>query len=430
MKKALIITYYWPPAGGPGVQRWLKFVKYLRDFGWEPVVYTVENPSYPIMDESLYKEIPEGVELLKQPIFEPYKLAGLLTSKKEIDKVKGGFISTKEKQNTFSKITTWVRGNFFIPDARKFWVKPSVKYLKAYLVNNDIDIVITTGPPHSVHLIGLELKKLLGIKWIADFRDPWTNIDYYSKLMLTKWADRKHHKLERDVIESADKILIVSKTWKNELSHIAGDKIEVVTNGYDTEKESEEDVVLDSKFSIAHIGSMNADRNPLVLWQALRECLNENPELEKDIQVKLAGSVSDEVFESLQDLDLDKYVYHEKYLSHNDVITFQKKSQVLLLILNNTPNVMGIVPGKFFEYLNAKRPILTIGPENGDLSEILSKTKGGVVIDYHKKDKMKVLIKNYFNDFKSGKLIVDSNNLESYSRRNITGQLAEIMNTI
>ena len=430
MKKALIITYYWPPAGGPGVQRWLKFVKYLRDFGWEPIVYTVDNPSYPVIDQTLKSEIPKGITVLKKSIIEPYNLAGFVTRQKDIDKVKGGFIESEDQQGLMKKLTTWVRGNFFIPDARKFWIEPSYKYLKKYLASNPVDVIITTGPPHSLHLIALKLKRKLGLKWIADFRDPWTNIDYYAKLKLSKWADLKHHRLERDVIEQADRVLVVGKTMKDEFYSLGGEKIHVLPNGFDNEQGSDEHISLDKKFSIAHIGSMNADRNPQYLWEAFYECIQENREIAKHLQIKLAGTVSQEVFDTLEFYELDKYLYHEKYLTHADVINFQKSSQILLLVLNNTANAKGIVTGKFFEYLNAKRPILTVGPEDGDLAEILKETKSGASIDYNKKNEMKLMIHKYFEAYQSEDLFINSKNIEQYSRKNITAKLAGIMNSL
>ncbi len=196
MKKVLIITYYWPPAGGSGVQRWLKFVKYFRDFGIEPIVYTVENAKYPIIDNTLEKDIPENVEILKQPIWEPNNLFSVFGKKKSES---AGFLN--QNPSFFGKVLQYIRANYFIPDARKFWVIPSVTYLKKYLSEYKVDVVITTGPPHSTHLIGLRLKELTGIKWIADFRDPWTEIDYFHQLPLTKKSIRKHQALEENVLK-------------------------------------------------------------------------------------------------------------------------------------------------------------------------------------------------------------------------------------
>jgi len=180
-KKLLIITYYWPPAGGPGVQRWLKFVKYLPDFGIQPFVYVPENPTYPIVDEGLVKDVSVKAIILKNTIFEPYQLAGFV-SKKETKKISSGIIPATKKQTFIEKMMLWVRGNLFIPDARKYWVNPSVKYLKKYIQENNIDTIVTSGPPHSLHLIGLQLKEDLGVSWLADFRDPWTTIGYHKAL--------------------------------------------------------------------------------------------------------------------------------------------------------------------------------------------------------------------------------------------------------
>lgn len=175
MKKVLIITYYWRPAGGPGVQRWLKFVKYLRDFNIEPIIYAPENPTYPIIDTKIGDDLPSDIQIIKYPIWEPYKLSSVF-SKNKTQKISSGIIPRKKISLT-EKIMLWIRGNLFIPDARKFWVKPSVAFLSEFIQNNDIQTIITTSPPHSIHLIGYYLKrKFPDIKWITDFRDPWTTI--------------------------------------------------------------------------------------------------------------------------------------------------------------------------------------------------------------------------------------------------------------
>ncbi|HMB99557.1 MAG TPA: glycosyltransferase, partial [Flavobacteriaceae bacterium] len=228
MRKALIITYYWPPAGGPGVQRWLKFVKYLPEFGIEPIVYTPENPNYPILDKSLLGEVPKGITVLKQPIKEPYKFAKIFSRKKS-QTISKGIIKERNSQSVLERIMLYIRGNFFIPDARKFWVKPSVNYLSKFINNNEVDIVITTGPPHSLHLIGLQLKKELGVKWVADFRDPWTTIGYHKKLKLTKHSQSKHEKLEHQVLYSVDKIIVTSESTKKEFEQKTNKPVEVIT---------------------------------------------------------------------------------------------------------------------------------------------------------------------------------------------------------
>ena len=420
MKKALIITYYWPPAGGSGVQRWLKFVKYFRDFGIEPVVYTVENPSYPILDESLDKDIPQGVEILKQPIWEPNNLFAFFGKKKTES---AGFINPRP--SFFGKILQYIRANYFIPDARKFWVKPSIRYLKKYLKSNKIDVVITTGPPHSMHLIGLNLKKELNIKWIADFRDPWTEIDYFQHLPLTKKSIEKHRFLEKEVLKNADAAIVVGKTMQADFS-VFNHNVVTVTNGFD-EALTDENVTLDSKFTITHIGLMNADRNPKILWEILSEIISENAEFAEDFELKLIGKADASVISNISTFRLSNNVKVIDYVTHDKVVELQKKSQVLLLIVNNVPSAKGIITGKIFEYLMAKRPILAIAPIDGDLAEILKETNGGLVVDFGDKHSLKNAILDLYAIFKAGNLKVESKNIAQFHRKELTKKVSELI---
>ena len=420
MKKALIITYYWPPAGGSGVQRWLKFVKYFREFGIEPVVYTVENPNYPILDESLVQDIPEGIEILTQPIWEPNNLFAFFGKKKTES---AGFLNPNPSK--FGKILQYTRANYFIPDARKFWIKPSTNYLIKYLKTNKIDVIITTGPPHSMHLIGLNLKKELNIKWLADFRDPWTEIDYFQQLPLTKKAIEKHHSLEKEVLKKADVVLVVGKTMGEKFGKL-NSNIVTVTNGFD-EVITDAIVALDSKFTITHIGLMNADRNPKIMWEVLSEIISENKEFAADFELKLIGKADVSVIDDISKYRLYKNVKIIDYVTHDKVVEFQKKSQVLLLIVNNVPSAKGIITGKIFEYLMAKRPILAIAPINGDLAEIIKETNGGLVVDFGDKNFLKMAILNLYLKFKQGNLTIDSKNIAQFHRRELTKKVSEII---
>ena len=423
MKKALIITYYWPPAGGSGVQRWLKFVKYFRDFSIEPIVYTVENPNYPIEDESLLKDIPENLEILRQPIWEPNNLFAIFGKNKTES---AGFLNPNP--SLFGKLLQYIRANYFIPDARKFWVKPSVKYLKKYLKENNVDVVITTGPPHSMHLIGLNLKKQLNIKWIADFRDPWTEIDYFHQLPLTKRAIKKHHSLEAQVLKNADAVLVVGNTMKENYLKFNKNTI-TITNGFDGEI-SDAKIELDAKFTMTHIGLMNADRNPKMLWEVLVEIVNENKDFKADFELKLIGKIDTSVEKDILNHKLVENVSFINYVAHNQVIEFQKKSQVLLLLVNNIPSANQIITGKIFEYLMVRRPILAIAPINGDLAEILNITNSGFVVDFNKKDQLKKIILDLYSKFKKGNLLVDSKNIAQFHRRELTQKVSDIINSI
>ena len=419
--KVLIITYYWPPSGGSGVQRWLKFVKYLQQYEIEPVVYTVDKPNYAITDKTLLKEVPDSIEILKQPIKEPNNLLSIFGNKKK--QTSAGFLDANP--SFFGKIIQYIRANFFIPDARKYWIKPSVKFLSEYLSKNKIDIVITTGPPHSLHLIGLQLKQKLGIKWIADFRDPWTAIDYFHQLPLTKKTIQKHHQLEENVVRSADCVLVVGSVMKKNYLKF-NRNIVVITNGFDT-VENNSKVELNSKFTMVHIGMMNADRNSKTLWKVVSELLKENEMFAKDFQLKLVGKLADEVIESIQKYKLTSIAEVVDYLPHQEVITFQKSAQVLLLVVNKVPNAKGIITGKIFEYLQTKRPILAIAPVDGDLATIINTTDSGTVIDFEDEETLKKTILELYYAYKNHNLISNSKNIEQYHRKHLTSQLSEII---
>lgn len=422
--KVLIITYYWPPAGGSGVQRWLKFVKYLQDFGITPVVYTVENPDYALEDGSLAQEIPKGVEVLRQPIWEPYKLANLF-SKGKASKTSAGFLS--KKQSIFGKLSNYIRANYFIPDARMFWIRPSVNYLETYLKENPVDAVISTGPPHSVHRIALGLKNKLGIHWMADFRDPWTEIDYFHQLPLTKSALKKHKKQEKEVLTMADCVVVVGATMRQNYLTF-NPNTEVLTNGYDGET-TKNTPTLDTKFSITHIGLMNEDRNPYSLWKVLAELIQEVDGFKDDLEIKLIGKVDDAVLNNIDTLSLTQTINHIDYLPHSEVQNFQRASQVLLLAVNKVPSAKGIITGKIFEYLLAKRPILAIGPEDGDLAELLQETDAGSCFDFDNTKGLKKELIDLYNRYKNQTLAVDSKHIERYHRKEITGQLAALLKT-
>jgi len=422
--KVLIITYYWPPAGGPGVQRWLKFVKYLPDYGIEPVVYIPENPTYPLIDKGLLAEVSPSVKIIKHRITEPYAWASAF-SKGSTKKISSGIIPNKKKQSVLQRLMLWVRGNVFIPDARVLWVKPSIKYLLHYIQENDIDTVITTGPPHSLHLIGLGLKKQLGINWLADFRDPWTTIGYHKQLKLSASAAAKHKNLEKEVLTTADTILVTSPTTKREFEALTTKPITVITNGYDVEKIAKQP--LDDKFTLAHIGSFLSERNPTILWESLSELVTENAEFGSAFQLKLIGAVSREVLDAIAKHKLGSYVNNLGYVSHEEAVVQQRKSQLLLLVEIDSEETKCIIPGKLFEYMVSERPILAIGPQGADYANIIKQTNTGVSVSYSEKESLKQTLLNYFEQYRQGKLQSHAIGLQQYSRKNLTAQLAGLL---
>ena len=418
--KVLIITYYWPPAGGSGVQRWLKFVKYLQEFGIEPVVYTVENANYLKQDTSLLNEVPRGIEILKQPIWEPTALLFWKKSKQQTKGIsnvsKGGFLS-------------FIRGNFFIPDPKVFWVKPSVSYLQKYLDANDIDVIISTGPPHSVHLIAERLHQKNDVKWLADFRDPWSDLYYNKDFKQLAFAKNKNRKLEESVLKNADCIVTVSNSLKQEFAKTAK-KVEVITNGYDDEFVAAENAILDTKFSISYIGLLPKQSNPKLLFKVLKVLCEENLNFKKDLQLNFIGDIYEEVKVAIEENKLLQNTNFVGYVSHQKAIEYQNTSQVLLLLIPNVKNNEGILTGKLFEYLKAKRPILAIGPEKGDLAEILQETNSGVIVNFDAEEKLKLEIVALYQKYKEDKLTVNFNNIEKYHRKELTKKLAFILKSL
>lgn len=426
MKKVLIITYYWPPSGGGGVMRWLKMSKYFPEFGWKPIIYTPSNPDSSVVDTSLIAEIHPEIEEIKTPIWEPYDVYRKITGTKKNTRFKAGYISEASSGNWKSKLSVFIRGNFLIPDPRKFWIKPSVKFLTKYLKENRVDLIISTGPPHSMHLIALGLKRKFDIPWIADFRDPWTDIDFYSRLRLTKWADGKHKKLERKVLFQADHVVTVSPGCANDLDKHGNKKTMVINNGFDPKDYVNISGKIDSDFTISHFGAFNKDRNPSSLWLALKKLTDKIPELKKRLKIQLIGQTDDSVLNNIKRNGLGDCISSTGHLPHKEGLQRLAKSQVLLLPLNDAPNVKGILPGKMYEYLALKRPVLAIGPTDADFAAIITETKSGAVHNFNDVEGIMCTLEKYFNLYLQNELRINSDSFEKYSRRNLAKKFIDL----
>ena len=367
--KVLIVTYYWPPSGGGGVQRWLKFATYLDKLGCECVVYTPSNPDVPVLDSSLVDEIPEGVEVVTLPIKEPSRVLKNLTGKSASQRM--GASGSGSKKSLLSKLSLWVRGNFYVPDARVGWVKPSVVFLKKWLTENPVDAIITTGPPHSMHLIGLGLKnKNSQIPWIADFRDPWSDMDYLAEFKMGKSAKEKMEVLEQKVTGLADRLIVTSRGASKKL---VGDKKAIcvyIPNGWDAEDfpKSLPKSKVRSSLRIGHFGALHGSRNASGLWEALAKMKSDG----RDVELVLAGSISDEIKSDLEEFGLSENTKLIGLLSHKNSIEEMLKCDALLMIHNNTESATKSTPGKLFEYLATSKPIISVCRSQGDLASLLS----------------------------------------------------------
>jgi glycosyltransferase involved in cell wall biosynthesis len=427
--RALIITYYWPPSGGSSVLRWLKFTKYMREFDWEPIVYTPENPEPQEIDNSLLSDIKPNLEVITSRIWEPYNIYKWLTGRKREEHIGVAMMSDKRKPGFFSKLSLWIRSNLLIPDPRKFWIKPSVKLLSDYLVHHPADVVITTGPPHSMHLIGLGLKLKYNIKWIADFRDPWTKIDYYQDLPLTRMADYRHKYLENEVLHHADYIITVSPGMTNEFLSTGIKNVITITNGFD-EEQGKTINPESGGFTILHLGSMPRSRNPENLWKVLSEMVKNYPIFASQLKISLIGKVDLRVKLSIKHFELDKYVIIEDFIPHDQTVRILSRATVLLLCINNTHNAKSILTNKFYEYLSVGRPILAFGPVDGDASVILSETGAGNIFEYDNTIGLKNHLLTLFEKYSQDDLKVESRNIERFSRRNLTHELCELLNRL
>jgi len=436
MKRLLIITYYWPPTGGSGVQRWVKFSKYLPEHGWQPVVYTPENPEQLARDESLLADIPACAEIIKTRILEPYSIYRRLTGGKgEVNPVNA------QKKNWRQRLSLWVRGNCFVPDPRISWVRPSVRFLKKYLAEHPVDAVVTTGPPHSVHLIGRGLKRALGLHWIADFRDPWTEMFYYKHLSLGPAADRRHHRLEQSVLDEADTVISVSPPVAADFRAKTKTPVVLITNGFDEEDfavpgvtgeartpsgvaaERQQDVKdieapVCTSFKLVHTGLFAADGNPLNLWDALARRCEADPAFRARLEIRLAGKVDTAVTEAIRARGLGPNLVDLGYLPHDETVREQRAADILLLPLRREPEYAKVLPGKIFEYLAARRPVLGIGQPDSAAAAVLRDAGAGDMFDWEEQDALLAFLDAPHPQ---------TADIGKYTRRALTAQLTQIL---
>ena len=450
MRKALIITYYWPPAGGSGVQRWLKFAKYLREFGYEPIIYTPENPEFMAIDRSLEAEIPEGLEVIKRRIREPYSLYKKFTGRKGA--IKPGFVKTNtsveassstkstnfvkkgtsekgssSKSSFKERLSLFIRSNLFFPDPKMLWIRPSVKFLKRYVVQNGIDIIVTTGPPHSIHIIGRRVSRATSIPWIADFRDPWTKMYNFKYMGYTSLMRGKHRRVERKILTAADSVVTVTNTIRAELEAVIRGEVFVVTNGYDESDFAAPAPELEASFTVTFTGLFVKSQNPERFWKVLGEMTTQDKSFAEDLKIRLIGHIDQAILDSISISGLNKNLIVHDYMPHDEVIGYQRSAQILLLSVGSEPEAKGILTGKFFEYLAARRPIVAFGIKGGDIDIALEESNGGTMFPYDEENGVREYIETLYKDFKTTGIPYTSGAIERYSRRTLTQKMASIM---
>jgi glycosyltransferase involved in cell wall biosynthesis len=427
MKKVLIITYYWPPSGGAGVQRWVKFVKYLSAMNIEPLVLTVhpDTATYPQKDPSLASDIPDTVQVFYAKSFELYNLYKRFSSNKEVPY--GGFANTK-KLDFKEKVIRFLRGNLIIPDPRRGWNKYALAKAKELIHSQLIDNVITTSPPHSTQLIGLKLKKELGIRWITDLRDPWTDIYYFKQMYPTFIATQIHQYLEKKVLRNADRIITVSEELKKLFAEKAdniSDKIKVIPNGYDTaDFKGLKNHVHPEMFYLTYAGTLSKEYNTGGFIKALQELPEE---IRPVVKVRFIGQMPSELWERFEAAGIGNMVELKGYVPHASAIEYMMSSDLLLLIIPDVKNNEGILTGKLFEYLGSGKQILFIGPKQGDAAKVIRKTNSGIICSYDEHQQMAKEITRLYLLKKSGAQVSASHDVTMYSRENLTKELLKLL---
>ena len=457
MKRVLIITYYWPPTAGSGVQRWLKMSKYLPQYGWQPVIYTPSNPEAGMTDESLLKDICPEAEIIKRPIMEPYAIFNALTGSKGAKKNRQKDGSGKQSgsgavnpinavgcKSPLMRLSLWIRANVFVPDPRFLWVRPSVRFLKKYLREHPADAIVSTGPPHSMHLIARDLHRSTGIPWTADFRDPWTRIFYFKHLPLTRRSRKKYAKMELSVLREADRVVAVTDSMVRDFLEELGErkdnpdsgkttgfekscgKFHVIENGYD-----EEDFAgitaarLPEGFNLVHTGLFSAEGNPRTLWKVLAELCRENPDFDRDLHLTFAGKTDPEILAAIREAGLEGHLTDLGYVPHHEANSLQKAADLLLLPLREEPEAAGILTGKYFEYLAAGRPIAAFGPHGSVLEYSLATTCTGEIFDWNEEGSLKSYITAIYTGTRT--FAPDRQAIAAYTRRSLAGRYAEIL---
>lgn len=430
--RLLLVTYYFPPSGGAGVQRILKWTKYLRDFGVEPVVLTVEAGAYPRLDPTLLDDVPAGVAVHRTPTLDPFGLYARLTGRTRQEAVNETTGHIGEGDSVVERLARWVRGNLFIPDARVGWVPFAVARGRRLAAAGEVDAVLTSGPPHSVHLTGWGLQRLTGCPWIADLRDPWTDISYYDELPRAAAAVALDRALERAVLRHADAVVTVSPAWRDLLRAKvarAPGAFHVIHNGFDP-ADFEEGPAPPDRFVLAHVGSLYGSRSPEALWEALAR-LHEQGAVPR-LRLRLVGRVGEDVLATLAAYGLEPILEHVPYRPHREATLEMQRATLLLLTMEGAQHYQGLITGKLYEYLAAGRSVLALGPPDGDAAALLRETDAGAVLPSDDTAAIVAYLREQYERWERGEAL-DGASAEAaapYSRRVQAGEVAALARAV
>jgi hypothetical protein len=428
----LILTYYWPPAGGPGVQRFLKFARYLRDFGWEPVVVTPRNGSYPYTDPSLAADVPEDLEVIRTGTLEPFALYNRLTGKK--GKAVGvAMTGYKDDASAVQRLAKWVRANAFIPDARVGWKRYAVAAARRRIAAGGIDAVITTGPPHSTHLAGRALKaRPVGgrpLPWVADFRDPWTTVYYNAFFPRSARTERVDRGLETAVLREADHTVVISPGMGREFEDRAR-ALSVIHNGFDEADLYAGERPATEHFRLAYVGNMKPNQQVPGLWRAAAEAAAASEAFRRDFRVRFTGSLDPGVEARIREAGLGAHLETEGFVDHAEATRRMALASMLLFVIPESADNGRILTGKVFEYLASGVRMLSVGPTDGDAARLLAEAGRPGMLDYADRDGMRAALLAAHRDWLAGgrrPLADPDGDYLRFSRRALTGRLAALL---
>ncbi len=422
MKKILIISYYWPPNAGVGARRWLNFQKHLSS-EYSITVYTPENPNIFNEDVGLLNNVSSNTKIIKQKIWEPYNFYKKFTNKTKVNPA----VLIDSKRGGKAKFINWVRANFFIPDAKCFWIEKSVSYLSKVFKKEDFDYVISSGPPHSMHLIALNLRERFMFKWVADFRDPWTNMEYFDRIPLWNDSKKKHFYFQKKVIKNADLILTVSNSWSDDFKKIGALNSKVIYNGF--EKISSKNSFHD-KFRIGHFGLFNELRDHNDLWKSLNQITEKNKKFKDDLEIFFSGPTHKNFHNNLKNHGLLSQLNYFEWNPLEKMNQEMLKCSLLIISQSNTIDAMGRVPAKFFEYLGTGIPIIAIGKKGSDLSKLISKYKCGVFFEFNHLNKLSNHFLMYYENYLKKKKNINKMNVDFFSWKNQASNLVDLLENL
>ncbi len=433
MKNLLVITYYFPPSGGPGVQRVLKHVKYLRQFGWNPIVFTVRDADYPAFDYSLLNEIPKDVKVVRSKIFEPYNFYRKLTGKKQGEPVDVNIIKKEGAKLSFKeRFIEFIRGTFFIPDARIGWYFTSKSELKKVIEENKIDAIYSSSPPYTCSIIANYAKNKLKVPWIAGFRDPWTDfIQAPPRWFLPKFIDRR---MEKKVFQSADYVEVawlgIKKDALQKYPDLPEYKFIHIPNGFDSDDYPNIEHKRNDVFTLTYTGSMYGKRNPKALFEALEFLIQESKISKNDFTLQFIGRFGQEVHQMMDESSFRDRIIRINYLPHSESIQKLLESDALLLIVDESKESEEIVPGKVYEYLGTYKPLLVVAPEQGAIANLIAETGAGLIAHQSNTKKIADNFYQLFELWRNHRHLDNFNTAAicNYERKESARKLAELLN--